>query len=72
MASQPSGGQKKPPHGATTQGRASNIPGRETQETPTNQGPTELGAALQAAFTADATRRGNTPTSHLTSHPNPG
>ncbi len=64
MASQPSGGQKKTPPGTTTRGRVSNIPGRETQETP-NPGPTGLGAAMQTAFTGDSACRGNTPAPHF-------
>jgi hypothetical protein len=55
MASQPSGGKKKPPPGATTRGRASTIPGRESQ------GPDELSPAMQVALTEDVTRRGNMP-----------
>jgi hypothetical protein len=61
MASQqPSGGKKKPPPGATTRqgGRASTIPGRETQ------GPDKLSTAMQVALTEDVTRRGNTPARH--------
>jgi hypothetical protein len=64
MASQPSGGKKKPPPGAMTRGRARTIPGRETQGTP-DPGAIKLSTAMQAAFTGDTARRGNTPAPHF-------
>jgi hypothetical protein len=64
MASQPAGGKKKPPLGATTRGRARTAPGGETQRTP-GPGTIELSGAMQTSLTGDAARRGNTPAPHF-------
>jgi hypothetical protein len=64
MASQPAGGKKKPPPGATTRGRASTAPGGETQGTP-GPGTIKLSAAMQTSLAGDATHRGNTPAPHF-------
>jgi hypothetical protein len=62
MASQPAGGKKKLPPGATTRGRASTTPGGATH---TRSRCYQLSAAMLTSFTGDAARRGNTPAPHF-------